>query len=175
MWGTDREERWEIVTWVHFFPVMYGELREWYSLHLPDGKTATWPLQEHESQISKIACGLVVAGNRINSALHMLLLPPRGEDPLHRRPILSSPPSAPPPKPGLPEVNLTLLFPLHCLICPAPNIRSLPSRIASRRAVTGYRSPARYLSTHPHPYIPHACTPTHPNSITARVRDYRHV
>lgn len=55
---------------------MYGELGEEYSFHLnmPDGKNTTWPLREHESQISEIASRLVVAGNRISSIPHRFLL-----------------------------------------------------------------------------------------------------
>lgn len=116
-----------------FLPIMYGELWEWDSFHLstPDGKNAARPVREHESQISETACRLVVAGNRISSILHRLLL--LREDPLHRLLPLRTPTKIG--SSGPPQVNLT--FPLHCLICPAPGIRALPSHVASRRPVTG--------------------------------------
>lgn len=154
-------KKWKIVTWAVFFlfPVMYGELREWYffflfRMSMPDGKNVTWPRQEHESQISERASRLVLAGNRISSFLHQLLLlrevrilsTAAHPSPLHLLPLCTSTKIV---SSGLSEVNLTLLFPLNCLICPAPNIRALPSRITSRCAVTRSRVPLSLPTLNP--------------------------
>lgn len=156
---------------------MWGELRQHcaFRLSLPDGKYATWPLQEHESKISEIAPGLDVAGNRISSILHRLL-------PLREVRILSiaahpllftrlqTPPKIVPS--GLPEVNLTLLFPLHCLIGTAPNICT--AAIAYRISLRWSRHETRPPYLHP----PSSCHPESTHTLIQsqqESRDYRHV